>query len=82
MIIYLLYIRPHESLQQWANRVRGPLQELLSKRGYSLYHVFCLFASFGQVESKTYYINGELYSNIVDLVSIRAKWLFASNAGN
>ncbi|PKY46621.1 hypothetical protein RhiirA4_461531 [Rhizophagus irregularis] len=26
---------------------RAPLQELLSKRKYSLYHVYCLFASFG-----------------------------------
>ncbi|RIB19693.1 hypothetical protein C2G38_2181171 [Gigaspora rosea] len=32
---YLSIIRPHKTLQQWVNRVRGPLQELLSKREYS-----------------------------------------------
>ncbi|CAG8777113.1 19635_t:CDS:2 [Cetraspora pellucida] len=45
---YLSIIRPHETPQQWANCVRGPLQELLSKREYNVYHVFCLFASFGE----------------------------------
>ncbi|SRR6266542_1695165 len=61
---YLSIIRPHETPQQWANYVRGPLQELLlSKQGYSLYHVYCLFASFGQLESKTFYINGELFED-------------------
>src|SRR5581483_4178706 len=59
---YLSIIRPHETPQQWANRVRGSLQELLSKQEYSLYHVYCLFASFGQVKSTTYYVNGDLYS--------------------
>src|SRR3989337_1459790 len=29
---YLSIIRPHETPQQWANRVRGPLQELPSKQ--------------------------------------------------
>ncbi|PKK58918.1 hypothetical protein RhiirC2_795565, partial [Rhizophagus irregularis] len=29
---------------------------------YSLYHVYCLFASFGQVKSTTYYVNGDLCS--------------------
>ncbi|RIB09499.1 hypothetical protein C2G38_2208752 [Gigaspora rosea] len=28
--------KPHETPQQWANRVRGPLQELLSKREYNI----------------------------------------------
>jgi hypothetical protein len=60
---YLSIIRPHETPQQWANRVRGSLQELLSKRGYSLYHVYCLFASFGQLKSKTFYVNGELFED-------------------
>src|SRR5688572_8235361 len=60
---YLSIIRPHETPQQWANHVRGSLQELLSKRGYSLYHVFCLFGSFGQLKSKTFYVNGELYED-------------------
>ncbi|RIB22420.1 hypothetical protein C2G38_2173960 [Gigaspora rosea] len=32
---YLSIIRPHKTPQQWANYVRGPLQELLSKREYS-----------------------------------------------
>src|ERR1044072_882184 len=57
---HLSIIRPHETPQQWANRIRGSLQELLSKQEYSLYHVYCLFASFGQVVFTTYYINGEL----------------------
>ena len=60
---YLSIIRPHETPQQWANRVRGSLQELLSKREYSLYHIYSLFASFGQVESKTFYGNGDLYED-------------------
>ena len=60
---YLSIIRPYETPQQWANRVRVPLQELLSSREYSLYHVYSLFASFGQVESKTFYGNGDLYED-------------------
>jgi hypothetical protein len=52
---YLSIIRPHETPQQWAFRIRGALQELLSKREYSLYHVYCLFASFGQGKNKTFY---------------------------
>ena len=63
---YLSIIRPHETSQQWANRVRGPLQELLSRRKYSVYHVFCLFGSFGQIVSTTYYVNGELYGTPFD----------------
>src|SRR2546421_160826 len=51
----LSVISPHETPKQWANRVRGSLQELLSKREYSLYHVYCLFSSFGQRVTKTYY---------------------------
>ena len=43
----LSVIRSHETPQQWAIRVRAPLQELLSRREYSVYHVFCLFSSFG-----------------------------------
>ncbi|EXX69524.1 hypothetical protein RirG_095220 [Rhizophagus irregularis DAOM 197198w] len=40
---------------------RGALQqELLSKKEYSIYHVHCLFSSFGQGITKTYYINTEL----------------------
>ena len=58
---YLSIIRPHETSQQWANRVRGSLQELLSKREYSLYHVYCLFASFGQLKSKTFYVNSSSF---------------------
>ncbi len=60
---YLSIIRPHETPQQWVNHVRGSLQELLSSREYSLYHVYSLFASFGQVKSKTYYVNDELYED-------------------
>ena len=60
---YLSIIQPHETPQQWANRVRVPLQELISSREYSLYHVYSLFASFRQVESKTFYGNGDLYED-------------------
>ncbi|PKC72543.1 hypothetical protein RhiirA1_491302 [Rhizophagus irregularis] len=60
---YLSIIRPHETPQQWADRIRGSLQELLSKREYSVYHVYCLFASFGQLKSKTFYVNGELFED-------------------
>jgi hypothetical protein len=52
---YLSIIRPHETPQQWAFHVRDALQELLSKREYSLYHVYSLFASFGQGKNKTFY---------------------------
>ncbi|CAB5371428.1 unnamed protein product [Rhizophagus irregularis] len=60
---YLSIIRPHETPQQWADRIRGSLQELLSKREYSVYHVYCLFASFGQLKSKTFNVNGELFED-------------------
>src|SRR6266540_3394458 len=52
---YLSIIRSYEIPQQWAFHVRGALQELLSKREYSLYHVYSLFASFGQGKNKTFY---------------------------
>jgi len=63
---YLSIIRPHETPQQWAFRVKDALQELHSRREYSVYHVFCLFASFGQVKSTTHYVNGELYGTPFD----------------
>ena len=50
----LSIIRPHETPQQWADRIRAPLQELLSRREYSIYHAYCLFASFGQGVTKMY----------------------------
>ncbi|CAB5381100.1 unnamed protein product [Rhizophagus irregularis] len=61
---HLSIIRPHETPQQWADRIRGSLQKLLSKREYSSYHVYCLFASFGQLKSKTFYVNGYNISEI------------------
>ncbi|RIA93210.1 hypothetical protein C1645_735688 [Glomus cerebriforme] len=60
---YLSIIRPHETPQQWADHIRAPLQELLSRREYSVYHLYCLFSSFGQGVTKMYCSNitGELY---------------------
>ena len=58
----LSIISPYETPQQWADHIRTPLQELLSRKEYSIYHVFCLFASFGQGVTKMYYehCTGEL----------------------
>ncbi|CAG8689627.1 7434_t:CDS:2 [Cetraspora pellucida] len=44
----LSVIRPNETPQQWAIRVRVPLQELVSEKKWSVYHVCCLYASFGK----------------------------------
>ena len=45
----LSVIRSHETPQQWAIRVRVTLQALITEeKKESFYHVFCLFASFGQ----------------------------------
>ena len=41
-------IRPHETLKQWAIRVRVPLQELVSEGKRSVYHVHALFLGFGK----------------------------------
>ncbi|RHZ75221.1 hypothetical protein Glove_216g31 [Diversispora epigaea] len=43
----LSVIRPLETLKQWAIRVRVPLQELVSEKKRSLYHVHCLYGGFG-----------------------------------
>nr|CAG8691429.1 1993_t:CDS:1 [Entrophospora candida] len=43
----LSVIQPNETPQQWAIRVRVPLQELVSEGKRSLYHVHCLFGGFG-----------------------------------
>ncbi|RHZ80757.1 hypothetical protein Glove_132g71 [Diversispora epigaea] len=43
----LSVIRPNETPQQWAIRVRVPLQELVSEKKRSVYHVHCLFGGFG-----------------------------------
>ncbi|CAJ0846800.1 12130_t:CDS:2, partial [Entrophospora sp. SA101] len=43
----LSVIRPNETPQQWAIRVRVPLQELVSEGKRSVYHVHCLFGGFG-----------------------------------
>src|SRR6185436_13495119 len=43
----LSVIRPFETLKQWAIRVRIPLQELVSEKKRSVYHVHCLFGGFG-----------------------------------
>ncbi|CAG8609468.1 8204_t:CDS:2 [Diversispora eburnea] len=42
----LEFIQPNETLQQWAIRVRVPLQELVSEKKISIYHVHCLFGAF------------------------------------
>ncbi|RHZ69718.1 hypothetical protein Glove_280g70 [Diversispora epigaea] len=44
----LSVIRPHETLKQWAIRVRVPLQELVSEGKRSVYHVHALFLGFGK----------------------------------
>ena len=54
---HLSIIRSNETLQQWAVRIRTPLQELLSSREYSIYHVYCFFSSFEQEVTKTFYDN-------------------------
>jgi len=43
----LSVIRPNETPQQWAIRVRVPLQELVSEKKRSVYHVHCLYGGFG-----------------------------------
>ncbi|RHZ55612.1 hypothetical protein Glove_413g19 [Diversispora epigaea] len=43
----LSVIRPFETLKQWAIRVRVPLQELVSEKKRSVYHVHCLYGGFG-----------------------------------
>nr|CAG8563388.1 9977_t:CDS:2 [Entrophospora candida] len=44
----LSVIQPNETPQQWAIRVRVPLQELVSERKRSFYHRCCLFSSYGK----------------------------------
>ena len=50
-------VRKDENLIQWAVRVRINLQELLIKQKFSVYHNFCLFASYpgGKLEDFNYY---------------------------
>src|SRR3954447_7934526 len=55
----LSIIRSYETPQQWAIRVKSTLQALIAGGHRSLYHVFCLFGSFGQGVTKTYYDNYE-----------------------
>ena len=43
----LSVIRPDETPRQWAIRVRVPLQELVSEKKRSVYHIHCLFGRFG-----------------------------------
>ncbi|RIB09310.1 hypothetical protein C2G38_2209278 [Gigaspora rosea] len=43
----LSVIKPYETPVQWAIRVRVPLQELVSEKKRSVYHVHCLFGAFG-----------------------------------
>ncbi|RIB14271.1 hypothetical protein C2G38_2323239 [Gigaspora rosea] len=44
----LSVIQPNETPQQWALRVRIPLQKLVSERKRSVYHVHALFLAFGK----------------------------------
>ncbi|RIB08437.1 hypothetical protein C2G38_2211657 [Gigaspora rosea] len=48
----LSVIRPNETPQQWAIRVRVPLQELVSKKKRSVYHAHALFLAFGKVNDE------------------------------
>ena len=43
----LSVIRHNETPQQWAIRVRVPLQALVSEKKRSVYHVHCLYGGFG-----------------------------------
>ena len=43
----LSVIRPNETPQQWAIRVRIPLQELVSEKKRSVYHIHYLYGGFG-----------------------------------
>ena len=78
----LSIISLNETPCQWAIRVKGTLQTLITKGNRSYYHVFCLFASFGQGVTKTCSKGEKLPLVITDLVFIRAEWLFASIVGN
>ncbi|CAB4490276.1 unnamed protein product [Rhizophagus irregularis] len=51
----LSIISSYETPQQWAIRVKDDLQTLIAEGYRSFYHVFCLFGSFGQGVTKTYY---------------------------
>ncbi|CAG8601066.1 9895_t:CDS:2 [Cetraspora pellucida] len=42
----LSVIQPNETLQQWAIRIRVSLQELVSEKKRSVYHIHCLYARF------------------------------------
>nr|CAG8643121.1 9500_t:CDS:2 [Entrophospora candida] len=44
----LSIMKQGENPNQWAVRVRANLQYLLSEKKYSVYHRYCLFASFGK----------------------------------
>ncbi|PKY56528.1 hypothetical protein RhiirA4_507466 [Rhizophagus irregularis] len=52
----LSIMRKEESPMQWGLRVKTTLQSLLSQKEYSIYHTFCLFAGYGEVEfDKSYH---------------------------
>ena len=53
----LSIISSYETLQQWATRIKGALQALITEGHKSYYHVFCLFRSSEQGVTKTYYDN-------------------------
>lgn len=52
----LSIMRKGESPVQWGLRVKNTLQDLLSRNENSIYHTFCLFAGYGEVEfDKSYH---------------------------
>jgi hypothetical protein len=53
----LSIIRSYGTPQQWVNRVKTTLQTLIDEGYKSFYHVFCLFGSFGEGVTNTYYDN-------------------------
>ncbi|GES83367.1 hypothetical protein GLOIN_2v986619 [Rhizophagus clarus] len=55
----LSIISSYETPQQWATQVKNALQALITGGYRSYYYEFCLFASFGQGITKTYYDNYE-----------------------
>ena len=55
----LSIMRKGKSPMQWGLRVKSTLQDLLSRNENSIYHTFCLFAGYGEVEFDKSYLTGQ-----------------------